>query len=513
MYFRNDRLFPMICAMALCLAGCGTSGGAPVITPMVPTAAVEHTEPATAATVSPFDTETLTIVVTEEDIRQLEDYPNLKTLDLTGSDCYAAIARYRKFHPEVDISYTVSLGAAQVDVHSETLSLDSGELDFETLLENLQYLTDLKSLELKALSFDAGQIDRLREAYPKLALTYSVSILGEDHSPDVTELDLSGIRKDQVEETARQLSLLPELTAVNLMPANGGISQLGIPEVKLLVDAAPEANFHYTFQFYGRTISTDDEKVEFKKVHMGNEAEEEIRQVLDIMTGCSYFKLEDCGLDNEVLAGIRDDYPDIKIVWRIRFGKYSAMTDQETIRAVYNVFDDTCYNLRYCTDVKYMDIGHNETLTDLSFVGFMPDLEILIASGCTVKDLSGFENCKKLEFLELAYCSKLTDISPLAGCESLTALNISYTKVKDLSPLDGVPLERFMSIHTWVQPDEQKIFQEIHPDCWTTFYYGNQPYGKGWRYDDNGKTYSEIYKKVRKVFKYDDMPMPTIPKK
>ena len=71
-----------------------------------------------------------------------------------------------------------------------------------------------------------------------------------------------------------------------------------------------------------------------------------------------------------------------------------------------------------------------------------------------------------------------------------------------------------MSIHTWVQDKEQKIFREIHPDCWTTFYYGSQPYGKGWRYDDNGMTYSKIYRKVRDVFGYDDMPQPRIePKK
>ena len=282
--------------------------------------------------------------------------------------------------------------------------------------------------------------------------------------------------------------------------------------MKVLTDAAPWARIHYSFSFYGKTLSTTDTRVEFTNTKMSDEAE--VRQVLDILPDCTYFKLDNCGFDNETLAGIQKDYPDTKIVWKIHFGKYSAMTDAETIRAVYHVTDENCHDLRYCTSVKYMDIGHNETLTDLSFVGFMPDLEILIASGSAVKDLSGFENCKKLEFLELAYCLDLADISPLAGCESLANLNISYTKVKDLSALDGLPLERLMSIHTWVQDKEQKIFREIHPDCWTTFYYGNQPYGKGWRYDDNGMTYSKIYRKVRDVFGYDDMPQPKIePKK
>lgn len=37
--------------------------------------------------------------------------------------------------------------------------------------------------------------------------------------------------------------------------------------------------------------------------------------------------------------------------------------------------------MKYCEGVKYMDIGHNEYLTDLSFVSGMPNLEVMIASG------------------------------------------------------------------------------------------------------------------------------------
>ena len=225
------------------------------------------------------------------------------------------------------------------------------------------------------------------------------------------------------------------------------------------------------------------------------------------MTGCKAFILDNCGLDNETMATIRADYPNTELVWKIQFGKYSAWTNTDTIRAVYNVFDDTCENLKYCWRVKYMDIGHNDTLTDLSFLSYMPDLEILIASGSAVVQLpEGIGNCKKLEFLELANCYKLESIDPLAGCEGLKNLNICYSKVSDLKALDGLPLEQFMCKQTRVPAAEQKVFKEIHPDCITNFY-GKESYaGAGWRYKDNGKTYTEIYKKVREVFDYDDLP-------
>ena len=184
----------------------------------------------------------------------------------------------------------------------------------------------------------------------------------------------------------------------------------------------------------------------------------------------------------------------------------STVTDDDTIRAVYNVTDETCGPMKYLEDVKYMDLGHNETLTDLSFVAYMPELEVLIASGCAVKDLTGFENCKKLTWLELASCGKLKDITPLAGCEGLKYLNLSFTGVKDYAPLDGLPLERFVCLSPKASTSEQNTFMSIHPKgtCITVFYGYSNPYGYGWRYDDNGKTMFWYYKDViRQVFEYD----------
>lgn len=48
----------------------------------------------------------------------------------------------------------------------------------------------------------------------------------------------------------------------------------------------------------------------------------------------------------------------------------------------------------------------------------------------------------------------------------------------------------------------------IHPKgvCITVFYGYSNPYGYGWRYDDNGKTFNEYYKNVVRVaFNYDEL--------
>ena len=50
------------------------------------------------------------LVVTESDINQLDLYTNLKTVDLSGSTCYDAIAQFIQARPDVKVTYTVDLG-------------------------------------------------------------------------------------------------------------------------------------------------------------------------------------------------------------------------------------------------------------------------------------------------------------------------------------------------------------------------------------------------------------------
>ena len=276
-----------------------------------------------------------------------------------------------------------------------------------------------------------------------------------------------------------------------------------VTDVKLLQQSAPNAIFHYTFQLFGRTVSTTDERIEFIKEDIGNEGEAELRSALEILQGCSYLLLDDCGFDNEVLGKVRDDYPNTEVVWRIHVWQRSWLTDTDTIRAVYHVDDTNCEPFKYCTKTKYIDMGHNEELTDISFISYMPDLEIVILSGSPITDLTPFENHTQLVFLELAHCGYLKDVTPLASCTSLANLNLSYTKVDDISSLYELPFEQLCAVKSKiVWKDWQKII-DLHPGC-AIRYDGDQPYGTGWRYKKSG-AYTDIYKRVREVFDLDEV--------
>lgn len=498
--FQKTALFGGLLAAVLILSGCGGSPApAPTSQPTLPPETQAQTEPTTKESVEHYAG-----VMKAGELYLLDTYPNLKSVDLSGSDCYSTILDYMAKHPDIDVTYTVDFGGGVIPNDATSAILEAGTYEFDLLLENLQYLPNLEVLSLPGITLHTEQMDALVEAYPELSFDYAVTILGQTYTQDITELDLTALESSQVSEVAPRLGLLTHLTDVELSSA------LSIEDVATLQDAAPRITFHYTFTLFGKTISTTDETVEFKNQSIGNEGEADIRRVLPILDNCTRFVLDNCGIDSEVLAGIREDFRDgPKVVWRVYFGvdgRYNALTDTDTIRAVYNVTDSTCGPMKYCEDVKYMDIGHNETLTDLSFVSYMPNIEVLIASGCAVKTLDGFENCKKLTWLELAYCYKLESVEPLAGCESLTYLNICYSKVTDYMPLETLPLKRFMCLSPKASTEEQNLFVEIHPkpDCITVFYGYSNPYGYGWRYDDNGVTFNEYYKTVvREAFNYD----------
>ena len=448
----------------------------------------------------PSDTTAITLdTLAEADIEMLSYFPSLNTIDALGCSEYALLEQLVQIYPNVGVVYEVSVGALRFAPNVTELTLKAAEFDFETLVTNLPHLPQVTSLRFEETSLTPEQLAQLGEAFPELAISYSVALAGQVYEMDAVEADLSGITSEEIDAALAQMELLPGITTVQLMKEDG-TSNLTLTDVQKLQESRPDTHFLYSFEFFGQTLSTDTERVEFKNKKIGDEAEEQLRQALDVMDKCTYFLLDNCRLSNEVLAQLREDYRGrTKIVWRIWFGEATSLTDAEIIRSTYNVEDDNCHDLVYCEDVRFIDFGHNEWLDSCEFIRGMPNLEFIILSGAPIKSLEPFENCKKLQILEIAFCMYITDLTPLANCESLEMLNIGETRVKDLSPLDNLNLTMLMASGARVPYEEQQRFAEVHPDCWAS-YKGNQ-YGAGWRYDEDNKQLP-WYQEIADIFGY-----------
>lgn len=495
-----------------------------------------NTKKETESTVAnPKDTiSELTLVLTKEDMSLLNEYPNLKKLDATGSTCYDELLQYATSNPAVEVIYSVPLGGETTAVSTSTeLSLTDGSYDFETLKTNLKYFPKLATLKLDNSSLTEAQVSELKTAYNSLTVnytaaekpttpslpTYTPTVKPNTGSSSATDtkitVDSSWPVHDWTSVDSSQMTTALEnakaLAGNCVVKLNSSLTKA---EVKSLQAAAPTVIFDYSFDFYGKKLSTLSKTVAYVNKSIGNGAEQEIKDVLSILTKCTYFKLDNCGLSNETMARIRDAYPGKSIVWRV-YQKTpnttrSWLTDTEVLRAVYHVDSASDDAFKYLTKVKYTDLGHNTNMKDISFLSYMPNLEIAILSGSPITDLSPLKNLKKLEFLELAWCGHLTDISPLAGCTNLKYLNLGHTKVRNFDSLKNLPLAQLSYVASGARVGmtaaDWAVIQKQHPNCWITYNPLNDtdasPYSVGWRYKAEGG-YTPCYRKVRDVFDLD----------
>ena len=337
------------------------------------------------------DLAALTAVVTPEDLALLDSFTALKSADFTGSTCYAQLADWVRQHPDVAVTYTVSLPDGQtVDSKTDTL-------------------------------------------------------------------DLSSLSSSQVSGTADALRGLPSLGTIRLGSEEGGLSW---NDVALLHDAAPDAALDYACSVWGVNFNLSDTDLSFSHIKMDDEGAA-VKQVLPYMKNLRTLDMDFCGVSDSAMAGIRSDFPAVDVIWRVWFAGYSVRTDVERILASSQalggrISDEDAKVLQYCTKVKLLDLGHNQILTDISFVRNMPDLEVAIFAINNISDASPLAECTKLEYLEIN-STNITDLTPLANLTGLHHLNIGRCvnngendgsdekrpRVTDISPLFGLTeLER-----------------------------------------------------------------------
>ena len=373
----------------------------------------------------------------------------------------------------------------------------------ETIIQLEDYPNLLTADLSGSTCYDA--IEAYKTAHPEVAVTYTIQVLGEFYPLDTAALDLSAMTAADLPHIMDALPRLAKLTEVSLMRADG-TPALTLGELLTLTDAFPHIVFNYQFDFYGQTVDLYAKELSYVNTHMGDEAEAELREMLSVMPKLERITLDRCGFSSPVLAKVNADFPDTKVVWRVFYGKnnkFNALTDETVIRSSHHLSNDTVDEMQYLTDVVYMDIGHNETLTNVSFLAHMPKLKLLILSGSPVTDISPLTGLTELEFVELAFCGNLRDLTPLGTLTGMKYLNIGGTNSDDISCLMDRPMERFVCMMTRIPQAQKDAYAEAYPDC-IVVKRGKQPYGYGWRYIDDGYNFNDYYKTMRQIFHYDE---------
>lgn len=385
---------------------------------------------------------------------------------------------------------TAVISAETVDEESGTITavIEEGGTAALDEIANLT-MADLRGSEC----FE--EIYTWSKAHPGVIVLYDVTLpTGETVENRVSNLDLSTIKSSDVKAAINCLACLPKVTKVELGSERGSF---GINDVKALQKAFPGIRFSFNFELYGQSISTNDTAIDLSYYPIEDNGEAVVA-AMSVMPRLETVDMDSCGLDNERMAEIRDMFPDVKVVWRVWFGSsYSVRTDVERILASKPskggmLYSGNCEALKYCTNVRLIDVGHNDDLDTIEFLRYMPKLEVAILAMAKWSDLSPIAECKNLEYLEV-FSTNVADLSPLAELTSLRHLNICNTRVSDISPLfNNSKLERFW-IGGWIHipPEQIQQMQEIAPDCDINASAGDPTEGR-WRivgYHENAYMY------------------------
>ena len=130
----------------------------------------------------PDDTTSLTVTaLSDEDIARMDYFPKLTRLDAMQCQEYDQIEKFMAHRPECQVSYQVSLGPKAFAPDTANLELENGDYDFDTMLQNLVYLHQMKSVRLRMPELTQEQIAQLQEAYPDIAFTSTVELLGAEY--------------------------------------------------------------------------------------------------------------------------------------------------------------------------------------------------------------------------------------------------------------------------------------------------------------------------------------------
>ena len=357
---------------------------------------------------------------------------------------------------------------------------------------------------------------------------------GSVHKADEKELDLSWLSHKDVAETVELLKKMPDLETVELGTDGAwtGVQpelteetasverpeaadrDLSWKDLRSLQEAAPDAEFLYKFCFYGREFTTQDEAMDLNHSTMTDNGEA-VRDILPLMKHCRYLDMDSCGVPSEEMAKIRDAYPDMDVVWRIWFANdmFTVRTDIECLWCANfypYMYDMYTQDLKYCTKLKYLDLGHNTDLHDWSFLEYMPDLEVLIITASGWDTLDMLKNCTKMEFLEIVPMGRIElDLHPLAGMTDLEYLNMcGMGKTEGWEVLLNMPKLKRLWIGRatayWFPEGAMEQILETHPD--TQILYKEDGAATGsWRINPDG-TVPERYTLLRQQFDYDHWP-------
>lgn len=422
------------------------------------------------------DTESIHVeMLTQEDIRALQYLPDLKYIDTGTWQDHDSILAIQERYPDCTVRYRVELGGELWEY--DAVSLAVADADAEELMKKLPLFSDLESVLLTGSVPDLKVLQELQQQFPEVLFLWKMHLLGRELETDMEYLDLSGSALTDTAELEMLLPMCPRLKTVRL-------DDSGLDEAQCIALAKqfPEIHFVFAVTLGEHTLRTDAVEIDISNTPM--ESTEDIEELLPCFHDLEKVIMCNCGISSEEMDALNRRHEDVRFVWSVELAGMAFRTDAVHFtpnRWGLKCTDENIYDLRYCTDMVCVDVGHAFRLTNCDWVRYMPELKYLILAETGISDLTPLTDHKNLIYLEL-FLSKVKDYSPLITCKALEDLNLCYTQ-GDYKPIAEMTwLKRLWWSGSW---KARTKLPELMPDSVYMEFLSMSSTGRGWREGQN----------------------------
>lgn len=418
--------------------------------------------------------------------------PALMRADLRGCDVSVEeIFALKEGFSEKDLLFCVKTEGLQGDTDAESLVLEKVP---EEAVSVLGLFPNLKKADLRGCEGAQEALPLLWAAFPQVEFLYEVTLGTETLTGNEEEVTVAA--GTDFEAVKGILPLMRRLKVLNLQES--GYTQAQCRE---LAEACPEGQVYFMLAYCGAEVDTRAEELDFSGVAL---TAEQVEAGLFYLRNLKKLVLCNCGIENEDMGALRENYPEVEFVWTVKMGPHELRTDAvsfstfnrskhispadppavaETKRRTYRLTTEDIQVLQYCTELEGLDLGHND-IEDISVLEHCKKLRYLILADNYVKDISVLGELPELMYVEL-FMNGISDLTPLSKLTKLLDLNLCNNKIEDFSPLFG--LSQLERLWYWRNPgsgDARKQITAALPDCKSVYDCKGDDTGMGWREHD-----------------------------
>ena len=186
----------------------------------------------------------------EEDLAMLAYLEDLTTVNADACSDYDAILSLIQQYPELEVSYTVTIGGTAYPHSQDQLTVT--DPDAAELTKQLPLLRKLENVTLEGTLPANAELVALKEAFPNITFLWDFTVCGKKTNTLAEFLDLSGIKMEDTKELEASLPCFYNLKKVDML--NCGFSN---EDMDALNQRHPETKFVWVVNVSGVKLRTD----------------------------------------------------------------------------------------------------------------------------------------------------------------------------------------------------------------------------------------------------------------